>query len=306
MLGFILKAIAIVRKVFGLHPSHVATITAAEQMAYLVQAVDASGALATIDTAMTLRKHDWNSGANSGRGTLASDSVQDTRPNGPVAIQTFDFGYTDAGFGRFDLADGDGGQVLQIVDGWASVVMTQDGGAGVQWFIGAVNPRLGWLMFRDDVTDQWQTITAALNDEGKPTSRPWLYNLAWTRYRKQPVTLPFLLDGLPSPSRVLDAIVCEHYSGPTVSTSNAMERFVFAKGFGLVRWERWVNPAIAAAPATAAAFAASGRLPPAPELDGLLPSQWVPADGRCWTNMCSYSTPQSVRQFGWQAAQLVT
>ena len=284
-------------------------MTAAEQMAYLVQDAalmqDGGFVPATIDAAMTVRKHDW--GATGSRGYEASDSVQDSRPSGAIVVQTFDFGYAPDGFGRFDAAAGDGGQVLKIIDGWASVVMTQDGGAGVQWFIGAVDPQLGWLMFRDDVTDQWQTVTAALRDAGKASSRPWLYNLAWTRYRRQTVTVPFLIDGQPSQSRALDAVVCEHYAGPTVATTTAMERFVFAKGFGLIRWERWLNPALATVDrAAASVLAASGRLPPVPELAGLVPSSWALVDGRCWSNLCSYATPQTVRQFNWPAVQLVT
>ena len=68
-------------------------------------------------------------------GHQASDSVIQRRGAGTLVVQTFDFGRGGRVFGRFD-GGGDGGQVLMPVDGWSSVAMTEDGGGGVQWFIG--------------------------------------------------------------------------------------------------------------------------------------------------------------------------
>jgi hypothetical protein len=85
------------------------------------------------------RKHDWPNADDIRRATTgyqASDSVIKERGGRAWIIQTFDFGDAPRTFGKFDAGQGDGGQLLAMMDGWASAIMTEDGGAGVQWFIG--------------------------------------------------------------------------------------------------------------------------------------------------------------------------
>jgi hypothetical protein len=85
----------------------------------------------------------------------ASDSVVERRAGRTLVVQTFDFGTDGRVFGRFDGGRGDGGQVLLFIGDWASFAMTEDGGGGVQWFIGKTcrspvdqDARfLGWLIF---------------------------------------------------------------------------------------------------------------------------------------------------------------
>lgn len=318
MFWLFLRIRVIFARIFGLNPPHVTTMTTSDMLAYLTQDMDPGHAAkaggdamhwpADINTTLQVRKHDW-SGAEA-RGSLgyeASDSVLDQRPSGPIVIQTFDFGYQTDQFGAFNAAAGDGGQVIQIIDGWASVMMTQDGGEpDPQWFIGEEKSRLGWLMFRDDVTTAWKSVVAELTKAKTSGARPNIYNAAFTRYRRGPVTLPFLRGGWDDFTSTLDAVICEHYDADCVDEAKAMERFIFARGFGLIRWERWQNSA-AELPGSARLMAsgARARLPEIPEMALDIGPTWLLTDGRCWTNLCSYTRPVSVASFGWPALDLV-
>ncbi len=109
----------------------------------------------------TYRKYDWpnsNEATQRPLGYQASDSVLTRRAGRSLVEQTFDFGDEKRMFGRFDGALGDGGQILVVVDGWASAIMTEDGGDGVQYFIGPgcrtsakSAGELSWLFFNSNV-----------------------------------------------------------------------------------------------------------------------------------------------------------
>lgn len=289
--------------VYGKPKAMPVTLTDNEMLAYLVEQRDGSPSRYQLSSeAYSTRRHDWGTSPGS-RGFEASDSVLRNTPARNTVIQTFDFGYSEPGFGRFDLQDGDGGQVLVIVDGWASVIMTQDGGDGVQWFIGRDRSQLGWLMFRNTVTDAWQSVDAELAKGRHATDRPLLYNEAYTRFRRQMLSMPFARAGVFHEMRNLDVIVCEHYSGGNPETAEAVERFVFAKGLGWVLWERWQqNVALP----TEVVAANAARLPALPELEAPLGEGWTRNDGRCWTNICEYATPVSVDMFAWPALSELT
>lgn len=288
-----------------------ATISNDEMLSYLVQdvhmatptqPVTGANRLARSSDMLSWRRHDW--GSPGSQGYLASDSVLDV--TGQNVIQTFDFGYTPDGFGRFDTANGDGGQVIRIVDGWASVVMTQDGGAGIQWFIGGIKSQLGWLMFGNDVTDQWQSCVAWLNKGATSDARPWLYNPAFTRYKRAHLTVPFLQHGTPIGTQVLDVIVCEHYSGINIDLADAAECFYFARGLGWIRWERWQNSSVTAVDMSQVEqLASQRRMPEIPEMVNDHGASWHMTDGRCWTNFVLYPQGYSVDAFDWQAAATV-
>ena len=71
------------------------------------------------------------------QGYQASDSVVQRRGARTLVVQTFDFGTGGRVFGWFEGGlgqGGDDGQVLLLVAGWSTAAMTEDGGAGVQWF----------------------------------------------------------------------------------------------------------------------------------------------------------------------------
>ena len=251
-------------------------------------------------------------------------------------VQTFDFGTGGRVFGRFDgglvtgsgvtgsggTGGGDGGQVLMLVDGWASAAMTEDGGGGVQWFLGeacrspvATDGRfLGWLMFCNEVkADAWNSVVARLNIAAGPENCPRLFNAAFTRYRLDRIAFPFrIIDAsrVTTAIRHLDVVVSEHYGGTDIESANHLERFFFARRLGLVRWERWSNRRVsrqAADAETAAQLAGTARCPKLerPGLDtigqpgGPPGHDWLQVDCRTWTALVRQTLPWSVDRYGW-------
>lgn len=224
-----------------------------------------------------------------------------------AVIQTFDFGYPPNGFGHFQLGEGDGGQIIKAVDNWLSIVMTQDGGCGIQWFIGANNTEAGWLLFRGDVDNNWRDTVAWLNKSTTSNTQPWLYNAAYTRYKRATLTIPFLKEGVPAGTKALDTIIVEHYGGDTIETADAVECFYFAKGYGWIRWERWLNSKVTTVDMTIVNdLTQTTRMPIIPEMINDHDANWHMVDGRTWTNWVSYPTGYTVEKFGWQAGLDVT
>ncbi len=276
------------------------------------------------------RKHDWpNSLAapETVQGYQASDSVVQRRGSRTLVVQTFDFGTGGRVFGRFDGGlgkGGDGGQVLMLVDGWSTAAMTEDGGGGVQWFIGeacrspvATDRRfLGWLMFHNEVKgDAWKSAVAWLNITASPESCPRHFNVAFTRYRLDRIAFPFRIIEAGSPvtttTRRLDVVVSEHYGGRDIGSADHLERFFFARKLGLVRWERWSNRQVSRQPGaaeTAAQLAGTARCPKVERhgLDSLGSASygrpgrdWLLVDCRTWTALVRQALPWSVDRYGW-------
>ena len=258
------------------------------------------------------RKHDWASAADRAAqplGYQASDSVLAAPPRGPgdavVAAHTFDFGGPSGGFGQFDADRGDGGQVLALVQGSAAAFMTEDGGGGLQWFVGdgcrtGQRPReLAWLFFNDDVSrDGWREDQARLSTTRAQGECPLAFSTAYTRYIRADVALPFLQSGAATGTRNLDMIVSEHFDFPDVARSTHLERFYLARDLGLVRWERWQAAPNPTEAEQANYMAGSGRCPAVafsePPLSG-----WRMIDCRTWTNIVPQSGDWSVRRLGW-------
>jgi hypothetical protein len=277
-------------------------------------------ALQTSRDLATYRKHDWPDTLNVPEialGYQASDSVIERLKPGPIVVQTFDFGNAGRMFGRFDQGSGDGGQVLVLVGRWASFAMTEDGGAGVQWFLGeecgthrrTPDPRfLSWLAFRNDVTgDRWTSVIAKLNISSNPDVCPQQYNAAFTRFRRDTLSFAFrLIDALPTVetvSRSLEVIVSEHYGGHDIDSADHLERFFFAKGLGLVRWERWANDNFPQAQSTKLAAELLARTARCPSLASYGPpsARWLLADCRQWTTLVKQRAPWSVSIYKWPA-----
>jgi hypothetical protein len=184
------------------------------------------------------RKHDWPNADDLGRATTgyqASDSVITERGGRAWIIQTFDFGDAPRTFGKFD-SQGDGGQVLVFINGWASAIMTEDAGAGVQWFIDPgcrAAPKsdaglVSWVFFGDDVQPTaWQSVIALLNRETAPTGCPTHFNTAYTRYRADQIDMSFRMvsrtGSVQSIIRNLDVVLSEHYAGPDVAHADHLE-----------------------------------------------------------------------------------
>ena len=233
------------------------------------------------------RKHDWPGAPDAlPRGYQASDSLLGTLRGAPAAIQTFDFGNAPREFGRKD--SGDGGQVIPLpADGSLSAAMTEDGGAGVQWFQSATC-QAGWLLAVPPFTGEWQQRLIGLNITSGPEVCPSRLNPSLTRWRSARIDLPWRESGTgrtaATPAEVL---VSEHFSGTAIAVADHLERFWFARGLGLVRWERWENgprSRLAARVAMAAQLYGSGRCPPI--AFGEPPDAgWQLVDCRTWTNM---------------------
>lgn len=265
------------------------------------------------------RKHDWPNQLDDPATVLgyqASDSVLERRGSRTIVVQTFDFGSGGRTFGTFDAGQGDGGQVLLFIGDWASFAMTEDGSGGVQWFLGktcrssvdADGRFLGWLVFRNDVdSTEWQSILAQLNTAVTSTACPSRFNAAFTRFRRESITLPFRIVDSLSHVRTslfpLDVIVSEHYGGHDIRSADHLERFYLAKGLGLVRWERWANGNLRQPPAVTESnrmLSTTSRCPPIDRYGSPAPG-WLLVDCRIWTTMVRLVSPWTVRDYAWPA-----
>jgi len=265
------------------------------------------------------RKHDWPNAGDAARATTgyqASDSVIEERGGRTLVIQTFDFGDAPRLFGRFDADLGDGGQVLVLADGWASAIMTEDGGAGVQWFIGPrcrVAPKtdagfVSWIFFGNDVkAGGWQTVVARLNRAASPAACPMDFNAAYTRYRADQIEMTFRVvrrsGSIQSIARNMEVVISEHYGGADIAHADHLERFYFARDLGLVRWERWENFADSQPPDAyrmADLIATSERCKPLP-YSNAPGAKWRMIDCRSWTMLVETNADWSVETYHWPA-----
>ena len=160
-------------------------------------------------------KRDWSpadlrgSGPN---GYQQSDSFPVRTALGTAVVQTYDFG--DAGsrraYGRFDA--GDGGQVAFFSPGSAAFGITEDGGAGLQLFIGPACT----------VLDSWVIVDASFNERPSgetlaritrdPTRCLGRLGYAYTRWHVQPVRYSAKSGGRPL-SAELRTLVSDHFGG---------------------------------------------------------------------------------------------
>ncbi len=204
---------------------------------------------------------------------------------------------------------------MALADGFASAIMTEDGGAGVQWFIGPgcrAAPKsdaglVSWIFFGRVIRPgDWQSVVAHLNRDTSPAGCPTRFNTAYTRYRTDLIDMNFRIIRSKDAqiiSRKLDVIVSEHYGGDDIAHADHLERFYFARDFGLLRWERWADFAISKQPdigRMADLIAASGRCqaarysePPGPH--------WHMIDCRSWTMLVEQQANWSVDMYRWPA-----
>lgn len=242
------------------------------------------------------RKHDWpaqREAAALPRGYQASDSLRGTLFGRPAIIQTMDFGAGQRAFGRFDPAGGDGGHVVVIRNRDSAAILTEAGGTGIKWFQGEScrsegAPTAGWLFSGTPLAESWQSRLVRLRIARSPQECPRAFDPSFTRWRRARIDLPWR-DSATGEARRSPAeiVVSEHYGGASIERANHLERFWFARGLGMVRWERWENAALsrrANREQAAAVIAASGRCPPItfsdPPAEG-----WEMVDCRTWTNI---------------------
>ncbi len=137
----------------------------------------------------------------------------------------------------FNPALGDGGQTIQENGNILIISETQDGGRpDIQQFTGVqpggLSPKgTGWLICDDmPPSGSWRYYVARLNINGALPLNP-----AWTRWRMEMLTIPFMVNG----SRldiVRPALITEHFNGATVADAVSLEQSIFLDGFGEVWW----------------------------------------------------------------------
>jgi hypothetical protein len=75
----------------------------------------------------------------------------------------------------------------------------------------------------------------------RPDDCPTEFNDAYTRYRLDRMTLPFRMSSMSSTAvsirHEMEVVVSEHYGGGSITSADHLERFFFAWGLGLVRWD---------------------------------------------------------------------
>lgn len=253
-----------------------------------------------------VERHDWPAAREARQrpfGYQRSASYLAARPDGSVeAVQTFDFGGGERGFGRFDAGRGDGGQVAALRGPAAVITMTEDGGGGVQWFAGAAcrggveAARSGWVLFVGEPGPRWTSTVAELRVTRSPEECPARFDRSYTRWRLLPVDWPILFDGASDPSRpalpARETLVSEHFGGASLDAADHLERFYLLRGVGLARWERWEQLDRSRRPnldERAARLAASGRCP---DIAGGEPPAlgWVRVDCRHWMNFVAVAS----------------
>ena len=298
-------------------------LSRAQMESFIVQSAGAmadgaaAGPLQGIDDPVVWRKHDWanrDDQTNRRAGYQASDSVVEDLAGGRLYVQTFDFGDGKRRFQHFDLHQGDGGQALAIVNGSAYAILTEDGGGGVQWFIGAgcrtsakaQAPFKSWLFFDRNVTSgAWRDRVARLNIEPRESDCPLFFNDAYTRWRRLNVHFPYRVSAPGQKTREgtwkVDTILSEHYGGSSIAAARHLERFWFGRGYGLLRWERWENAGLTSRAHVrddAQMLAASGRCG---LVEGSKPpgAGWLMVDCRTWTNFVRLAKPWRVGKFNW-------
>ena len=235
------------------------------------------------------RKSDWP-GPGSG---LVSDSVW-LQYTGNV-LSTF----STYPFGPLVLPN-DGGDIykrdLSTFPATASAIKTKTGDiAQDMYFCGT-----GWTLFKNDLPAyssyyqgyNWASTTAEIGQSNSANSCNTTLSPAYTQFRLELVTVPFLIGGAQLNLQI-PTIISEHWDGTSPATASNMERFYFGLNWGKYRWDLY------------------STTPPSPDRDlaSECPSLnqtytpgfpgWQMSDCRMWTNILPASGNFSLNQYGW-------
>lgn len=234
---------------------------------------------------LKFRQHDWGGDASAPLGYQTADCVLSA--DGLAAYQYESF---PPWRGPYTDNPGNGGDIgVLTADGHLTLVATMDGSdPGVLYYF--VGPGIGmpadgrvggWLIAGPDVAvDSWHsTICYLIQSYNDPHHPIGTLNPSYTRYAISHLDVPFQINGVIQPPRLIEVLVAEHYNGTDPTTSDSMERFHFGAGWGKLRWEAWSsvppgNELIQRAPAVALGF-------PNPSLN---PAHHL-VDVRVWTNI---------------------
>ena len=244
-----------------------------------------------LDERLPYRQRDW---PGAGEPEARRDGYQQTNSFpirttlGLAVAQTWDFGDDVRAFDRFD--PGDGGQIAFFSERSAAFGLTEDGGAGLQLFIGPGCTLLdAWIIVdRGFAAAPLGEVTARLTR--RRDACPGRLGHAYTAWRVQPVAFRTRTRAR-SGTIHLDALVSEHYGGRSVAAADHLERFHFTRELGATRWERWQNLAVrdrAEDRVAARSLAESERCSPGigPPGEG-----WVLVDCREWTQIVAPADP---------------
>lgn len=240
-------------------------------------------------------KRDWPGVEDRDRlpdGYQQSDSFPVHTALGSAVVQTYDFGEGHRRFGQFDA--GDGGQVAFFTAETVSFGITEDGGGGLQFFIGpGCAP-----------TDSWVVVDRSFDAAARPSSEmlaritqrqdrcPARLGYAYTRWRVQPMQYRTKVHGRPGTAE-LTTLVSEHFGGQDVESADHLERMYFTQELGYTRWERWQNASVrdrAQDRRQAAILAATARCAPALGAPSTA-TTWIMIDCREWTQIVPPADP---------------
>jgi len=223
---------------------------------------------------------------------------------GTIVEHSFDFGAGEGRrFGVFDLGS-DGGDIVVLSPGGASIAATEDGGGGFGLWVGecagvvtAASLAHSWIIAEAEpprgAVLEGETIARLNGVKRGQDACPARFNRAYTTWR----VIPFAYRAAPGQGApvTLTTFVSEHYGGAEPATADHVERFYFTRELGGTRWERWQNAAgnrdygATMIAGRAAEFAASGRCSEAPAPAG--GAKWLLIDCREWTRIASPSDP---------------
>ena len=278
----------------ALAPAAAAPMSAGDMAAFLAQVRCPDGTLEAAEPKcpgarpqrasdpMLMRRHDWP--APDGYQIVDSYVADD----GASFVSAFSF----APFGSFAARNGDGGEIYIVAGDTVRIAATEDGGqmGVVQGFFGAGCGGTGWVLFRADApTGRWAQGLARL--KGRPIgSACAASSSAFTRYRLEQATLPFIVEGRRT-SITRPTIISEHFNAATLERSSALERTFMVRGVGRAIWEAWSRR-----PATIADLAqrcprTAWSTPPAPG--------WFLTDCRYATNLVRADGVMSGDRYGW-------
>jgi hypothetical protein len=172
------------------------------------------------------------------------DCVLETGQGGMFAIQYESF----PPWGAYVAANGDGGNLVGITgDGFIKAFATSDGGmpGELYYFIGPDGGNGGWVMGGTDaiIGDDWIERVCMLQQSYPGPDNPEGGGLspAYTRYLRAYISVPVTFDSAQPEHDTYECMVSEHYGAEDPATASEFERFVLAKGWGLIRWEYWAK-----------------------------------------------------------------
>jgi hypothetical protein len=248
------------------------------------------------DEALPYHKADWPGDEDTRRqpaGYERSDSIPlRSRLLGPLVVQTFDFGAGNGRkFGAFD--HGDGGQVVAFSEDSASIILTEDGGRGLQLMAGpgCTHGQIAGPL----LLDSWVIVAkgAGTMESGSALAKlrivtdascPAAFDYAYTEWHTATLRYRASLSGdLTAP---LLTLISSHFGGKSVTSADHLERFYFTRELGWTRWERWQNTNRNKDPDRS--VRASRRLNGSRRCRPLEPApggEWLMTDCREWTNI---------------------